>query len=124
MDKVVVFAVAGSGKSKLIIDDLDASRRILIMTYTENNRDELRRRIIRKFGCVPENIHLYTYFSFLNSFCYKPYLLLSMKSRGINFHPPPAYTSRLPSSSDLRFIDGARRVYRKRLAPAPYLGAE
>lgn len=116
MDKVVVFAVAGSGKSKLIIDQLDATRRALLLTYTENNYDELRRRVIRRFGCVPENIYLDTYFSFLNAFCYRPYLLDSMNSRGINFRPPPAHTSRLPLSSDLRFVDGERRVYHARMA--------
>jgi DNA helicase-2/ATP-dependent DNA helicase PcrA len=46
MDKEVIFAVAGSGKTKYIIDALSLDERSLIVTYTNNNLRTLRRRIL------------------------------------------------------------------------------
>ncbi|HCR0139063.1 TPA: DNA helicase UvrD, partial [Klebsiella aerogenes] len=63
MDKSVIFSVAGSGKSSLIIKRLRFDQRALIVTYTENNHRHLRNRIIQKFGMIPPNITLTTYFS-------------------------------------------------------------
>ena len=34
MDKKVIFAVAGSGKTKYIVDELSLDKRSLIVTYT------------------------------------------------------------------------------------------
>jgi DNA helicase-2/ATP-dependent DNA helicase PcrA len=80
MDKKVILAVAGSGKTSLVIESLDLDRRALLITYTENNLRTLRRRIIKKFGSFPDNIKLYSYFTFLYSFCYKPFLALDAYS--------------------------------------------
>ena len=75
MDKRVIFAVAGSGKTTYIIDHLAINKRSLIVTYTKTNYLNLQRRILEKFnGNWPENIALMTYFSFLYRFCYKPFL--------------------------------------------------
>ncbi|MGV8267462.1 DNA helicase UvrD, partial [Pseudomonas aeruginosa] len=74
MAKSVMFAVAGSGKTTTLIERLTLDQRALIITYTENNYAHLQRSIIRKFGFLPPNISLFTYFGFLNGFCYRPQL--------------------------------------------------
>lgn len=74
-NKKVIFAVAGSGKTTLLIETLTLDRRFLLITYTENNENNLRKRIIEKFGFFPDNIRLYTYFSFLLSFCMRPFVV-------------------------------------------------
>jgi superfamily I DNA/RNA helicase len=86
MDKKVVLAVAGSGKTRSIIDKLSLEKRALIITYTNNNYANLRQRVIEKFGEVPANISLYTYFSFLYSFCYLPCVYHKVSSRSINYN--------------------------------------
>lgn len=86
MDKRVILAVAGSGKTRVIINELSLDTRTLIVTYTNNNYDNLRQRIIDKFGEIPENISLYTYFSFLYSFCYLPCAYHIVESRSINYN--------------------------------------
>lgn len=43
MDKRIVLAVAGSGKSSSIIDQIEEDSRALIITYTENNAEQLNR---------------------------------------------------------------------------------
>lgn len=89
MDKRVVLAVAGSGKTRSIVDKLSLEKRALILTYTNNNYENLRQRIIEKFGEVPANISLYTYFSFLYSFCYLPCVYHKINSRSINYESYP-----------------------------------
>lgn len=84
MDKRVIFAVAGSGKTTYIINSLTKDKRSLIVTYTDANCLNLRERILEKFnGFWPENIVLMTYFVFLYQFCYKPFLSDKCKAVGI-----------------------------------------
>ena len=112
MDKRVIFAVAGSGKTTLIIDQLNQTTRSLIITFTNNNLNNLRLGIIRKFGCFPKNILLLSYFSFLYSFCFKPFLLMKYRTKGINYQP----NLNRYAKDDARFIDRNRRLYSNRIA--------
>lgn len=115
MDKSVIFAVAGSGKTTRLVNELDEARRFLLITYTEANYDNLRAKIIGRFGYLPPNITIYKYFSFLHSFCYRPFLRSKKDTRGITFNMPdrfPVYTL----TDDRRYMSPARRLYANRLA--------
>lgn len=81
-----MLSVAGSGKTRAIVDRLSLDSRACVITYTNNNYDNLRQRIIHKFGEVPENISLYTYFSFLYTFCYLPCAYAMVGARSINYN--------------------------------------
>ena len=116
MDKRVIFAVAGSGKTANILDSLSEDSRALIITYTENNFKNLRGRIIDKFGFFPEKIKLFSYFTFLYSFCYKPFLLREVPSKGINWDTPPAFTMRLKRTDIRYYRDTSNRLYHNRIA--------
>lgn len=72
MDKKLILAVAGSGKTTKIINDVKASDKALLITYTNNNAQQLIDKLIDKFGYLPSNMAVYTYFSFLYNFCFKP----------------------------------------------------
>jgi DNA helicase II / ATP-dependent DNA helicase PcrA len=78
MGKELMLAVAGSGKTSTIIDRLSLEKRALVITYTDNNYEHLLRSVIRKFGYVPSNITVLTYFGFLYGFCYRPLLELPL----------------------------------------------
>mgnify|MGYP000845709704 FL=1 len=84
MDKRIIHAVAGSGKTRFIIESLDLNTRTAIITYTITNQMELKNRIIAKFGEIPNNIHVFGLFQFLYSFCLRPYYC-EKKLKGINF---------------------------------------
>ena len=84
MDKRIIHAVAGSGKTRFIIESLDLNTRTAIITYTITNQMELKNRIIAKFGEIPNNIHVFGLFQFLYSFCLRPYYC-DKKLNGINF---------------------------------------
>jgi DNA helicase II / ATP-dependent DNA helicase PcrA len=115
MDKSVVFAVAGSGKTTRLVESLDDVRRFLIVTYTESNYDNLRSKIIQRFSYFPANITLYTYFRFLHSFCYRPFLRSKKNTKGVTFKRPPTFP-RYSLKDDRRYVSSTRRLYANRLA--------
>jgi DNA helicase II / ATP-dependent DNA helicase PcrA len=114
VDKRIIFAVAGSGKTSLIIEKLTLEERSLLITYTENNFINLRKKIINKFGYFPDNIQVYSYFTFLYSFCYKPFLAFKVKAKGINWEKSlPMYEK---ATSPKHYMDSYRRLYHARIA--------
>jgi DNA helicase-2/ATP-dependent DNA helicase PcrA len=115
MDKSVILAAAGSGKTSRLVACLDEEQRFLIVTYTELNHDNLRRKIIQRFGYVPANITLYTYFRFLHGFCYRPFLRSEKNTKGVTFNLPPKYPP-YKLTDDRRYMSSTRRLYANRLA--------
>ena len=83
MDKIIYNAVAGSGKTTFIIDSLNETDRTAIITYTIANQDLLKSSITKKFGMIPDNIHIFGVWQFLYSFCMVPNL--TVKPNGIIF---------------------------------------
>lgn len=84
MDKRVIFAVAGSGKTTHIVENLSFNKKTLIVTYTTGNCENLRAKILTKFNDEwPKNVTLMSYFTFLYSFCYKPFVADKLKAKGI-----------------------------------------
>jgi len=93
MDKAVILAVAGSGKTSHIIDNLDL-----------------------KFGLMPENIVLNSYYPFLYGFCFRPFLAYKAKPRGLYWRIPPAYTNRIKRNDINFYMTKDRRLYHNRIA--------
>ena len=115
MDKRVIFAVAGSGKTTYIVDSLSRDNRSLIVTYTVGNYNNLCRKISEKFnGDWPENIWVMGYFTFLYRFCYKPFLADMLKTRGIFYEKNP--NNRLRQCDKAYYITSAGYIYSNRLA--------
>jgi DNA helicase-2/ATP-dependent DNA helicase PcrA len=83
MDKRIILAVAGSGKTTYLVDNIPKDKRSLLLTYTEANTINLRNNIIKIFNYFPEYITLKTYFSFLYSFCIQPFLKDEYKLKGL-----------------------------------------
>ncbi len=116
MDKTVILAVAGSGKTTHIVNSLNPESRSLLITYTENNLKNLRAKIVRKFGYFPKNISLYSYFTFLYGFCFRPFLLRDTKVTGIYWKVPPDQTRWLGRDKQEYYIDNQNRLYHNRIA--------
>jgi DNA helicase II / ATP-dependent DNA helicase PcrA len=115
MDKSVILSVAGSGKTTRLIESLDEKQRFLVVTYTDANRENLRAKIIQRFGYVPANVELFTYFRFLHGFCYRPFLRSKKKTQGLIFKTPPT-SPRYKLTDDRRYMTSTRRLYANRLA--------
>jgi DNA helicase-2/ATP-dependent DNA helicase PcrA len=90
MNKLII-ACAGAGKTKFIIDDAIRNslqnHRILITTYTDACEQEIKNKIIKKNGYIPENIIIKTWFSFLINHGIRPYqnLLFDFDIKGMVF---------------------------------------
>jgi DNA helicase-2/ATP-dependent DNA helicase PcrA len=114
MDKRVIFAVAGSGKTTFLINQLNETDKFLLVTYTNNNIYNLRKGIVNKFGYFPSNIKLFSYYSFLYGICYKPFLHYKLKTKGINFNTTP---SRFVKKNKREYyIDNFNRLYCGRIS--------
>lgn len=115
MGKFLMLAVAGSGKTTYLISLLNLEQRFLLVTYTRNNYEHLKRSVVRKFGYFPENIKVLKYFQFVYSFCYKPFCGLANKANGISFDLPPENT-RYHSGTDAFYRTRGGRLYHNRIA--------
>lgn len=71
----VVIAAAGSGKTRLLIENAlaDRTKRVLITTYTRENRREIGRRLWEAAGSDPHQTTVKSWFEFLLRECVKPY---------------------------------------------------
>nr|WP_227256375.1 UvrD-helicase domain-containing protein [Pedobacter sp. MR2016-19] len=87
-------------------------RRAIIITYTNNNLENLRNGIVRKWGYIPENIKLLSYFNFLYTYCYRPFLSFTIRAKGINWKP----NLNIYAKNDARYIDDYNRLYSNRIA--------
>lgn len=104
----VINAVAGSGKTSYIVNQLSLEdKKSLILTYTTANQENIKEKIIKKFGYLPSNIFIYGYFEFLLKFIIKP--LCPYPVRDISFEIPHfRYTS--------PFTRDKNRIFHNRMA--------
>ena len=76
MNNRLIIAAAGSGKTTRIVQEalaLEKTANILITTYTEANKDEIIAKFQKRHGCIPNNVDVLTWFSFLLQHGARPY---------------------------------------------------
>lgn len=71
----LIIAAAGSGKTTFLVNEALKKKngKILITTYTQANEEEIRRKFIKINKCIPDNVTIQTWFSFLLQHGAKPY---------------------------------------------------
>ena len=97
MSGKLIIAAAGSGKTTRLVEEAlkVKNERILLTTFTEANETEIKKKFFEK-GCIPENVTVQTWFSFLLKHGVKPYqgviydkrvngLLLVNKKSGLKY---------------------------------------
>jgi len=112
-----IVAVAGAGKTREIVELAlsDPDRRVLIVTYTNENRSLIAKRVIERAGSTPANIELTTWYSFLLNDCARPYQRALTGDvgaiRGIDFQ---AERNQYVKSTNTRkyFFDSRYNMYR------------
>ena len=112
MDKRIILASAGSGKTTYLVDQIPEDKRVIILTYTDNNIYNLQESIISKFGYYPDNIRLQTYFTFLYSFCIQPFLMDECNLNGLFFKINPNKFAK----GDKRYLTKNNFLYHYRAA--------
>ena len=114
--KRLILATAGSGKTSYIIDNLDIHKCSLIITYTINNTENLKSKVIKRFGCMPANVKIMSLLSFLYSFCYRPFLELQTSTRGLVFKKPSEASRNIPRNQPRYYITKSGYIYSDRLS--------
>lgn len=79
----LVIAAAGSGKTtSLVRRAVKEVGSVLITTYTEANKNEIRNKFVEELGRIPSNVTVQTWFSFLLQHGVRPYQ--SVMDLGLN----------------------------------------
>jgi DNA helicase-2/ATP-dependent DNA helicase PcrA len=109
----LVIASAGSGKTTMLVEQAGEKRhgRVLIVTYTQNNYEEIRKKLFSKYGAIPNHVTVQTWFTFLLRECVRPYqnVLYDLKRVESVFFP-----------TDLKDFNSGRRFIKKDNIPAYY----
>jgi DNA helicase-2/ATP-dependent DNA helicase PcrA len=72
----LIISAAGSGKTTFLVNkalEINHSEQILITTYTIENEEEIRKKVLEKRKSIPSNITIQGWFSFLLQHGVKPY---------------------------------------------------
>lgn len=115
-NNTLTLAVAGAGKTTTIIRECQLApqdMRILVLTYTTTNQEELRQRL--HLASPAATVEVMGWFSFLIVHCSKPYLPLLFDNQRIesfNFKSEPSLYAKDAS----RYFDSSGGVYRQHLA--------
>ena len=73
MDKKVILAVAGSGKTYHICHSIDITKRTLILAFTNENIHNIRNELFDAYGEVPNTITVMTFDSFVYRYIILPF---------------------------------------------------
>ncbi len=71
----LVIASAGSGKTTFLVQEALSrpDKRIAMLTYTNNNINEINKKFCEQHGGIPKTVDVMTWFSFLLRECTRPY---------------------------------------------------
>jgi hypothetical protein len=120
----LTLAVAGGRKTQAIVDrcrEAPAHRRILVVTFTMANQDEITARLAMG-PSLEATVHVQGWFSFLLGHWIRPYLPLQFPGRrltGLNFEGDPGRFA----TGAARFLDEGGRAYKLHLAQLALLTA-
>lgn len=117
MGKQLILAVAGSGKTTHILNDISPERRSLILTYTNQNLFSLEGKIRDKYGgVIPDFVEVRTYFSFLYAFCVRPYFSYYLRDNGFVYGPIPKAIQKTKKDTLAHYMSKGRYLYAARAA--------
>lgn len=133
MNKLLI-AAAGAGKTSHIFRDSLSSigKRILITTYTKENKKEILSRYLQKLGELPRHITIQTWFSFLLKHMVRPYQSFLIKERisnicpvnersgiiGVNKEEKPIYAKE--ENAKQYYCDKEYRIYTDKISKFAY----
>jgi len=130
MDKKLILAVAGSGKTYCLCNSIDYNKRNLILAFTNENIKNIYNELIKHFGSIPENTNISTFHSFLFGECIRPYHRMicelygeePFRCEGLVFQKPPEpyingkYNKNYINISELRHYIPCKNYYCSRMA--------
>ena len=100
MDKRVILAKAGAGKTYTLCEEIEVEKRNLIIAYTNRNINNIKKELVKRYQVIPENTVICTFHSFLyhnfiktfESLILDYYDVLTFTSKGISMLASPQAT--------------------------------
>jgi DNA helicase-2/ATP-dependent DNA helicase PcrA len=116
----LIVAAAGSGKTSFLIDQALSfeQQRCLITTFTIENEQTIRQRIIKKKGYIPESITIQTWFSFLLQHGVRPYQgqLYEKKIKGMILVSGQSAQFQKEANVEKHYFSDNRQIYSDKIA--------
>ena len=138
MNKLII-ASAGAGKTTYLVNRaLELKSNVLITTFTKENTESIKSKIIKEKGYIPKHITIQTWFSFLIQHGAKPFQgslkkeLLTQDIRGLHFssdlcgvkYKHPKYGVKILFNEKTEFMrhyfDKEMRIYSDKLSKFVY----
>ncbi|MES2188719.1 MAG: UvrD-helicase domain-containing protein [Pseudomonadota bacterium] len=115
----IFVAAAGSGKTwKLVNEALSRpDSKILITTYTDANAGEIEKRFFEEHGCVPPNVTIMGWFSFLLEHGVRPYQGSLTDKRIAELHFNQGVSALYKAETALEhYLDSSGKIYRDKVS--------
>lgn len=116
----LIVAAAGSGKTTHIVKEAlnNAPKKTLIITYTNNNREEIEKKIKELHGFIPNHIIVKSWYTFLLSDLIRPYQNYVYEDRieGVYFPNGPIYRFATKTNIKSYFLNKNNEVNKDRLS--------
>jgi superfamily I DNA/RNA helicase len=116
----LIIAAAGSGKTTFLICEALKQKegRVLITTFTEANEDGIRQKFIEKNKCIPENVTVQTWFSFLLQHGVRPYqgLLFDRDINGLVLESGQSVRGTKEADVATHYFTSTKKIYSDKLA--------
>ncbi|MBC2716051.1 MAG: AAA family ATPase [Desulfobacteraceae bacterium] len=121
MDNKIVIAAAGSRKTTLVVEEaLKATdKKILIVTYTIDNLQQIKNYMIQKNGAIPAHVNIQSWYSFLLSDGVRPYqnfLYDGARIPSIHFQEGRSARYVKKSNVDKYFLTKSRKIYTDKIS--------
>jgi DNA helicase-2/ATP-dependent DNA helicase PcrA len=116
----IIFASAGAGKTTEIVNDALTMRpkKTAITTFTLKNVDEIKRKLIEINGCVPPEITIYPWYTFVLHEMVRPYQghVHAERVAGVHFAKGATRTYVQKKDVGRYYCDRENQAYSDRLA--------
>lgn len=116
----IIIAAAGSGKTTHIVQKAlsEPNKKILITTFTDKNVAEIKGRFYEIHGCIPNNVEILPWFTFLLSNCVRPYQLKAYKNRIDSIHLINGQSAKFIARNNVAkyYFDNSGRIYSDKIA--------
>lgn len=125
MDKRIVLALAGAGKTYYITHDFEEDERVYMISFTNRNVENIHRAVRNRFaGKVPKNVIITTFDAFVYNQLLKPVedLLRPQKIilNGVEVIKAPITDSRKPNykniNTEAHYVTREKRIYVNRMS--------
>lgn len=124
----IIVAAAGSGKTTRIVKEAleNSPKKTLIVTYTNKNREEIEKKIIKLNGFIPNHIVVKSWYTFLLSDLIRPYQNFVYEERieGVYFPKGPIYRFAKKTNIKAYFLNTKNEVNKDRLSELAELIAQ